>query len=169
MKTTRLLALVLASLTFQQSAFPQAALITKLALGALAGWGVYEMVRPADVEAKLHADIQNKLNQNKQKFFDSIHPIGKAREIKVHEVSTQWKNSNPRNLKDLKGYRVVYTIYWSGPLITDGYTKAESYFDADVDRFTNTNVITSNGSTNSDYIDGAISILTILVGGLGIQ
>jgi len=171
MKTTKLIAIfTAATLTLQPSAFPQAAsIIKKLAAGALAGWGVYEFTRPTDVEAKLQANIQNKLEQNKQKFFEQIHLIGRAREIRVHEVSTRWKTSNPKNLKDLQGYSVVYTIYWSGPRTADGYTKATSYFDADVDRFIQTKVIATNGTTKSEAIGYATDFLTGFVGGLAIH
>ncbi|MCX6963571.1 MAG: hypothetical protein NTZ08_14170 [Verrucomicrobia bacterium] len=171
MKTSKVVAIFsIATLTLQTSAFPQAAsIITKLAAGALAGWGLYEIAHPEDVETKIQADVQRKLDQNKQRFFETIHPIGKAREIKVHEVSTRWKKSNPKNLKDLKGYSVVYTIYWSGLLTADGYTKAESYFDADVDRFIQTEVIATNGTTKSQAIGYATVFLTGFIGGLGIH
>jgi hypothetical protein len=162
--------LSVALLITQPAAFSSAAgVFGKIALGALTGWGIYSAVNKGDIESTLQANIQKKLSQNKKELFKSIHPIGNAREVRVHEVHSQWRSQNPKTLKDLKGYSVVYTIYWSGPITADGYTKVESYFDADVDRFTQTRVLATNGTTKSDAMHFATEFLTGFVGGLGIN
>lgn len=167
MKYRHIISVILAlAICTPTSAFAQWGRAAKWAAGILAGWAAYEVLSKEDVETTLKKEISSRLSANKQKLFDAIHPTGKAKEVRLHSVSSKWKTSKPKSLKDLQGYTVVYTIFWEGPIIEDGYTKVASYFDADVDRFTGTQVLATNGITNSDAAEMITSFCQGFIGGL---
>lgn len=141
--------------------------ITAWLLGGAAVAGgaaaTYAALNPKDVEAELAAKIQRDLNNNRDKFFHKIHPVGKATSIKVHEVKSHWKTAKPRNLDDLVGFDVRYTIFWDGPIQKDGFTKLISTYDAEVERYVDTSIIATSGITNDDAVNASISFLTGLL------
>ena len=95
--------------------------------------------------------LENALNQNKQQIFDKLHPMGTAKSIKVHEVKIRWRNDTPSaDMNNIRGFTSRYTLYWQSPLIDDGFTKLASTYDAESQRYTDTQVLATNGITNSD-------------------
>lgn len=175
LKTYAITALVIVALSVQP-AFAQGArgaIAKKVAAWLLGGAAVaggaaatYAVLNPKDVEAELAARIQRDLSNNKDKFFNKIHPVGKATSIKVHEVKSHWKTTKPRDLDDLVGFDVRYTIFWDGPIQKDGFTKLISTYDAEVGRYVDTNIIATSGITNDDAVNASISFLTGFVQGM---
>lgn len=131
-----------------------------------AGTAAYVILKPKDVEAALSKEIQARLDKDKEKLFHSVHPVGTGKSVKVHEVKTYWKTEEPKSIEDLEGYVVRYTIYWEGPIRKDGYTKLVSVFDAEVDRFTASEVQATNGITKDDAMTGLVAFMDGFVGGL---
>ena len=127
--------------------------------GAAVGTAAYVAFKPEDLEATLARRIKERLDAEKQNFFDQIHPIGTATSIKVHDVKTFWKTNNPKKMDELVGFNVRYTIYWEGPIQKDGYTKLTSNYDAEIGRFTAIDVLETNGLQNKDIANGALAIL----------
>ena len=127
--------------------------------GAAVGGAAYAVFKPKNVEAILATKIQKDLEANRDKFFHEVHPVGKAKSIKIHAVETFWKSENPKSLDDLEGFIVRYTIYWEGPIQKDGYTKLVSAFDGEIGRFVKIDVLETNGVQNSDIANGALAIL----------
>lgn len=95
-------------------------------------------------------------NQNRQQIFNYIHPIGDAKNVKVHDVIvTSWKRGRPTGrLDDILQIEIRYTIYWRGPLTTDGYTKISSIIDMETERFVGGQILSTNGTTNEQVAFG---------------
>ena len=128
--------------------------------------GIYKLFKPEDVEAKLASEIQTTLNTQKQSFFDAVHPMGTARSVKVIGINSAWKTAHPRSMDELKGFKVEYVLYWQSPLISDGYSKIASSYDADIGRFVAHEVLTTNGTTRKDVkekLSGAFGIVEDVV------
>ena len=87
-----------------------------------------------------------------------MHPVGTAKSVKVHDVTVdQWKNGNKTNSeKDIIQFTVRFTIYWSGPITKDGYTKATQTYDEESDRWIGGKILSTNGVTNTEVKEGAI-------------
>jgi len=110
------------------------------------------------VEQRIANNCQSLLTRDKQAVFDQLHPIGTAKSIVVHEVNVDsWKHGKATNQEsDIIRFTVRYTLFWEGPITTDGYTKIESTYDMESQRWT-TKVLGTNGTTNEDVKSGAIS------------
>ena len=117
------------------------------------------------VDSRTLAKTQDDLEMNLNEVFDHIHPVGSAKRVTVHEVKSYWKTENPKSLDDLEGFVVRYTIYWEGPIEKDGYTKLISLYDAEVGRYTETNVIKTNGITKQDAMQAIGAFLTACLDG----
>ena len=109
------------------------------------------------VEVKIMKQVQQLFSANKQELFKLIHPIGTAKSVVVHDVGIHWKQGRPtNNEKDVEDFTVRFTIYWEGPIVKDGYTKATQTFDEEVGRWTGGSILSTNGTTTADvfYLGG---------------
>ena len=89
-------------------------------------------------EDKIKDAVSTSLQNHRQQIFDAFHPIGTAKYIKVHSIEVYGNNVD-----------AVFTIYWQGPITTDGYTKVAMHYDGDVERWTAAQILATNGMTNS--------------------
>ncbi len=90
------------------------------------------------------------LDQQKQEIFDGIHPMGTAKNVKLHELTIKWKNDKESSrAEDILAITVRYTLYWTSPLHDDGYTKISSTLDLESERWSS-QLLATNGSTNED-------------------
>jgi hypothetical protein len=116
------------------------------------------------LEEEFAAVFQAAANQKMQEIFNAIHPIGTAKRVVVHDVTiTDWKRGQVTNrAEDIVQLTIRYTLYWQGPITTDGYTKIVHTFDVETERYTNCQILATNGATNGDvaetlgYIGGAL-------------
>lgn len=140
--------------------------VFKWALGgaAVAGAG-YAVFSKKNIEEQLQSRIQRDLNNHKDEYFKEIHPVGKAKSIKVHGVESQWTKNPPTDMSELRSYVVRYTIFWEGPITKDGYTKMAALYDAEVGRYVAAEVLATNGTTNQDVGEIATNFLTGLLHG----
>lgn len=98
-------------------------------------------------ETKIKNAITRDLQSNPKQLFDAFHPVGTGRSVKVHSVQVG------RN-----GADVTFTIYWRGPITSDGYTKVAAHYDAQVQRWTRTTILATNGITNGQANEAAFNI-----------
>ena len=98
-------------------------------------------------ETKLKTAITQNLESNPQQLFNVFHPIGTAKSVKVHSI--QLYNN---------GADATFTIYWQGPIRSDGYTKIVAHYDADVQRWTRNQILATNGITNAEANEAAFNI-----------
>jgi hypothetical protein len=111
--------------------------------------------------------IEFRINHQKQKVFDVLHPTGTAKKIVVHECKMEWKTPKPTdNLEDMTKFTLRYTLYWEGPVEKDGYTKISTTFDNEVKRYTETQVLATNGVTNKEISQGMMYLGTELLKGM---
>lgn len=115
---------------------------------------------PPLIEGVLAGVAQNGFNANKQALFDSFHPVGTAKTVTVHDVSINgWKHGHPSDdANDIQQFTVRFTIYWEGPITTDGYTKISAVFDVETGRYVASQVLATNGITNKDAGDALLEI-----------
>jgi len=101
-------------------------------------------------EERLTALVTQAVDANKQSIFDSVHPVGTAKSVKVHDVTFKWKN-NKQSEKDgdLLQIDMRYTIYWDGPVQKNGFTKIAASFDAESERWSGS-VLATSGITKAD-------------------
>ena len=113
------------------------------------------------VESILSEQVQQALNNSKQAIFDSVHPVGTATSVTLHELSvTKWKNGTDTNrMDDVREFSVRYTLYWTGPLTTKGFTKITQTYDMESQRYTGGSILFTNGVTKSDLGSMAAQIL----------
>ncbi len=104
------------------------------------------------LEQALAAELNGVVSERKQEIFDAFHPTGRATSAKVHELRiTKWKKDRPTNLpEDITEFVVSFTVYWEGPLTTDGFTKIASLYDAEVGRYTRSEILATNGITKDE-------------------
>jgi hypothetical protein len=104
------------------------------------------------IEDVLLSQLQPAFDANKQKIFDSIHPLGTAKSITIHDVTVDsWKNNQPTNREeDILQCTVRYTIYWEGGATSDGFTKISSTFDYESQRYLPMKILETNGITKGD-------------------
>jgi hypothetical protein len=112
------------------------------------------------IEQVLGAEIQKDLNQNKQKLFTNIHPVGTAKSVTLHDVTvTAWKRGQDTNrFEDVQQFTVRFTLYWEGPITKDGYTKIASTYDVESQRYTSGQILATNGMTNQDAGNAALGL-----------
>lgn len=106
----------------------------------------------ASLQEALVTTFQKTCNNSKQQIFDSIHPIGTAKNITVHEVTVDsWKNDQVGNKRsDIRQFTVIYTIYWEGPITKDGFTKVSEQWDNESQRSISQKILATNGITKND-------------------
>ena len=104
------------------------------------------------VEDMLQAQCQQAYEQQKQVFFNALHPIGTAKRLEVHNVHIdQWSHGiDTNNLSDVKQFTVRFTLYWEGPIEKDGFTKVSQTFDTESGRYISGQILATNGTTNAD-------------------
>jgi len=101
------------------------------------------------LEDAIAGELQQNLNQSKQELFNGIHPVGTAKEVKVHEVEITWKHGQPTNRpEDVQTFNVRFTLYWEGPITKDGVTKVNATYDAESQRWMGMQILATNGLTN---------------------
>ncbi len=104
------------------------------------------------IEEALLDETQRGLNANKQAFFENIHPIGTAKSVTVHDVTVVgWKHGkNTNRFEDILQLSIRYTIYWEGPLTTNGYTKVTQIYDNEAQRYVSCEILATNGTTKNE-------------------
>ena len=103
------------------------------------------------LERRWSADI----SEAKQQIFDAVHPIGTAKSTRLHELKVTWKNGVRTNRpEDIVLIEVRYTVFWQGPVTKDGFTKMSMVYDPEIERFTDTKIIATNGITNDRFAKG---------------
>lgn len=109
------------------------------------------------IRQELFREFDIAMKDNKQKIFDQMHPIGTAKSLSLHTLDvTKWRGDTPVELS------CNFTVYWEGPITTDGYTKATYIVDCDSKKITRISVNATNGLTNKDAMD----ISTAFVGAM---
>lgn len=98
-------------------------------------------------ESKIQNAITRDLQNSPQQLFNAFHPVGTAKYVKVHSVKVE-----------RQGADATFTIYWKGPMTSDGYTKVAAHYDAQVQRWTHTAILATNGITNAQANDAAFNI-----------
>lgn len=95
------------------------------------------------------------MNSDRQAIFKQLHPVGTAHSVVVHDVDIQWRGGAATgHQEDIQGTIVTFTIYWEGPVTSDGYTKVAVLHDWEVNRFTDGQILATNGITNGDAMYG---------------
>jgi len=118
-------------------------------------------ITPVAVEQIIANDMQRLANVQKQKIFQSIHPIGTAKSIVVHDVTiTAWKGGNATSrFEDILQYTVRYSLYWEGPVTKDGFTKVSQTYDAETQRFVSFQILATNGITNENVAELGMELI----------
>lgn len=117
-------------------------------------------VNTLSVEEKLMEQLQASFSTNKQALFEALHPLGTANSVKVHDVAIRWKEGHlHQSEKDVEQFTVRFTVYWKGPVQSDGFTKATQTYDAESERWIGGNVLNTNGITKADtfYVGGYVA------------
>jgi hypothetical protein len=131
------------------------ALILLVALVALCG-GLFGWYSPSPERTRRQviAELDHILNRDRQRIFNSIHPIGQAQRIEVHDAQVV----AGRGGEPLLQFR--YTIFWKGPVTTDGFTTVVQLLSLESKRVVETQVVNTNGLTNQDAGQLAIEFAT---------
>ena len=101
-------------------------------------------------EQEITSLISKDLNRNKQAIFAAFHPVGTAKKIEVHNVQLLRNGGNAVSIR--------FTIYWQGPITDDGFTKVQAVYDLEVNRWTSSQVLATNGVTNAQTNRAAFDI-----------
>lgn len=106
----------------------------------------------ANLEEEVRAFLHEGFNANKQALFDKLHPVGTAKNVKVHEITfDKWRNGiNTGKGEDVKQFTVTFTLYWEGPIEKDGYTKITQTFDTETERYVEGRILYTNGTTSAE-------------------
>lgn len=109
------------------------------------------------LEAELGAMLTAFVAEQRQQIFNALHPTGTVTDSKVHEAKvTKWRKGVATNRpEDIAEFVVRYTIYWEGPVTRDGFTKIAQTYDAEVGRYTHSEVLSTNGVTNEEAAQAA--------------
>jgi hypothetical protein len=116
--------------------------------------GAAPVASQEQVRSQLKSEISNILNANRQQVFQAFHPVGTAQRIEVHEVNATQSAAGPA-LLDFR-----YTIYWRGPVTTDGFTKVSQTYDFESQRCVNTQILATNGITKAEATESAVAFAT---------
>lgn len=111
---------------------------------------------PSDamIREQLVAGWSRILNENPQRVFNAFHPVGTASHVEVHDVQPALGQGGQ------KLWAIRFTIFWRGPVQTDGYTTVVTYFDVDSKRNVGTEVLSTNGITNQQAGEFALEFTT---------
>lgn len=93
------------------------------------------------------------MNQNRQQIFESLHPVGTALRVDVHEAELVTSPAGEPLLQ------IRYTIYWQGPLTRDGVTKVLQVVDLESNRPHRPEILATNGVTNAQATDLSLVFL----------
>lgn len=101
--------------------------------------------------------VSEAMNREKQKVFNSMHPVGEAKKVVVHDLQfSTGEGGEPIAL-------IRYTVNWEGPLTTDGYTKSLVVYDLESQRVTRNQILSTNGMTNEQagelFLDVAKAVM----------
>ena len=128
--------------------------------------GIFDWFSSKSPEDGIKTTLQRAMNESKQNLFKAFHPVGTATRVEVHEVQIYWKNNRPsKNFNDMLGYDVRFTLYWRGPLTSDGFTKVVMRFDNESKRWVQSQILATNGVTNEQAGEAAADFLKGLLEG----
>ena len=119
---------------------------------------------PREIEdalaTQLQQSLQNGFDNKKQELFNAFHPIGTAKSVVVHDVTTGgWKHGAVTGrADDVLGFSARFTIYWEGPVVKDGFTKVNATWDNESQRWLPGQVVATNGITNDQAANLFIDI-----------
>jgi hypothetical protein len=134
----------------------------------VAAWIVARQSRPQpsnhpvpDLPQLIASELQKGFNENKQRIFDSVHPVGTARNVVIHEVTINaWKHGKATNrAEDVQQFTVRFTVYWEGPVTKDGFTKLNAIYDTEAQRYVSTEILATNGMTNTEAAQAIGSVI----------
>ena len=66
-------------------------------------------------------------------------------------------------MDDVREFTVRFTLYWEGPVTTDGFTKVEWTCDTESRRRLRTQILASNGITNEQLSDTTAMVAASLI------
>ena len=93
----------------------------------------------------------------KQPIIDRHYFFVKSNNIKLHDIKINWRTPSPtNNPRDLKTLSINFTIYWEGPLEKDGFTRFDSLWDCEIERFTDFKILTSSGNVTRKEIETGV-------------
>lgn len=109
-------------------------------------------------------DITNKMTEiitaARQPLIEKWNLLATAKKVEIHEVVMIDNAGNrTKSAKEMIGCFVRCTIRWEGPVTKDGFTKVILYYDKEVQRFTDSGVLASNGVLNDEFAAGAQGFL----------
>ncbi len=93
------------------------------------------------------------MNQNRQQIFESLHPVGTAQSVEVHEAELVTSPAGEPLLL------VRYTLHWQGPLTRKGRTKVLHVVDLESNRPRRPEILETNGVTNAQVTDMSLEFL----------
>jgi hypothetical protein len=96
---------------------------------------------PRQAKQSLESQLQSVMRNDMQMYFDQVHPVGTATDLKLHSVSMIQTDIGP-------AADFIYTVYWEGPVQKDGFTKCRWLFDLESERTQDLIVLQTNGITN---------------------
>ncbi len=99
-------------------------------------------------EQRALEQLTQDFNTHRQQLFNAIHPRGTAKSVVVHEVIPISAAGGQQQF----GVRV--TIFWSGLVTQDGFTKLFLTYDSELNRWIGVEVLETNGVTNADVAQG---------------
>lgn len=143
------------------------AIYLSLTAAAPSNAGVLDWFRSKPLGEAIKENLQSRFNTNRQQIFKSFHPVGTATSIEVHNVQIAWKNPDgAKNLNNMAGFAVRFTIYWRGPLTADGFTKVVAAFDNESKRYLESKILATNGVSNAETANAAANFLGGLLEGM---
>ncbi len=95
--------------------------------------------------------VQKELETEQQEIFDAIHPLGEATGLKVHAVEHHETNTGDQ-------VAIRLTLSWDGPITKEGFTKLILIYDMEAERYTDFQILATNGVTNEDAVTMLIGL-----------
>lgn len=94
-----------------------------------------------------------------QVVLDQIHPTATLVRVSVSEVRLTYPGDiAPKDLKDVQKFDVRLVLYWKGWITDSGYTKVAMTYDREVGRWTKSEVLDTNGTTNKEIGETAAKV-----------
>jgi hypothetical protein len=137
-------------------------LIIPCCFAGLVAFGAYRAFHAANADPKqqLVAIFTDRLNSEKQKVFNALHPVGTANSIVVHEVNVIGATAGQKHAE------IRFTVFWSGPVTSDGFTKVRVTYDPEIGRYIDHEILATNGLTNAQTKQMGIDFLTGFLEGM---
>ena len=95
--------------------------------------------------------LEDILSPSKQAIFNYYHPVGTAKRISVHNAEVKQDAGGGPLLA------IRFTLFWEGPITTDGYTKILWEWDPENNQ-NSLRILATNGITNEDAGNLAIQV-----------